>query len=541
MSTSPVLPLMVDGTLPPVPLLLRWLARLAGQQIRSLRLEHLPPGNGALPDLLESAGIEILVLAHRPCTHPFHWEGWSGGRVLVADCTTTSATDGVTMLHHGELPWSATTGTLDPALADAISEARGDDVAAIHDGGPGATWDRLLDQLDGDNSTHAGTETPAAARASAPLMVCNPLAIARRMLVTLPAPMDAAPVGLRDQRGARHPVQAVDGAHGRELLISLHLGALESVSLEPFDHAVAGCHWEVGSTVIDNGRVRAEFDHLGQVVRLCCDGRFVAWSGPALQATIAGVPVGGTASVSVLETGPVRARIGVTRTCDGGTLTLLYTVHAHEPVLRVAATWDGPAGLRLDCPTPVYAAPLEIGGELSAWNVPQHARGEHATMRPIAGLGWARLSDSDRHGLAVAGLPTMTVSAHAGCLSLHVAHRASFALGESAWPARDLGIAAWALALNTPGQRTTRANPALLRLVGDGVVPWWSARPDGWRGEILLGQPHNPGGRCTLYLSAHEAVRCHLDGKTTPLRRTADGDGFELDLAAGGITAVRWR
>ncbi len=541
MSTSPVLPLMADGTLPPVPLLLRWLARLAEQRIRSVRLEHLPPGNGSLPDLLASAGIEVLALMHSPFKQPFHWQGWSGGRVLVADSASGSATGSVTMLHHGELPWSATTGTIDPALTSAITEARVDDVAAVRDLGPGAAWRRLLDQLDGSRSGHNETEPPAATRAPALLGVCNPLAVARRMLVALPASEDAAPVGLRDQRGARHAVQVVDGAHGRELLTSVQLGALEAVTLESFDHAVAGSHWEVSSTVIDNGRVRAELDHLGQIVRLCCDGRFVAWSGPALQATIAGLPMGGAATISVLETGPVRARIGVTRQCDGGSLQLLYTVHAHEPVLRVAATWDGPAGLRLDCPTPVHAAPLEIGGELSGWSVPQHARGDLETLRPIAGLRWARLSGSDRHGLAVSGQPTMTVSAHAGCLSLHLANCASFALCESAWPVQDLGIAAWSLSLSTPGHLTTHANPALLRLAGDGVVPWWSARPDGWRGEILLGQPHGLRGRCTLYLSAHEAVRCHLDGNATPLRRTADGDGFEVDLAAGGITTVRWR
>lgn len=135
----------------------------------------------------------------------------------------------------------------------------------------------------------------------------------------------------------------------------------------------------------------------------------------------------------------------------------------------------------------------------------------------------------------------MTVSAIAGRLSLHIAHAAEIALTESAWPANAPGIAALALALSTPAQRATVGAAPLLRLVGEGVVPWWIRRPSGWRGELLLGQPHGQRTRCTLYVAAKEAVRRDLRGGETAVRRTADGDGFDIDLAAGELTTIRWR
>jgi hypothetical protein len=336
-------------------------------------------------------------------------------------------------------------------------------------------------------------------------------------------------------------VQVVEGPLGRELLTSVHLGALESVTFEPLFDPVPGSHWEVSRTVIDNGHVRAELDPLGQVVRLCCDGRFVDWSGPALQAMVDDLPLAGSTTTTVLEDGPVRGRIAVTRTSERGTLHLTYTVHAHEAVLRISATWDGEADLRLLCPTMVRAAPLEVGAELSGWNVPQHTIAGREAMMPIAGLRWARLCEADRRGVAMLGLRPMTVSALGGRLSLHVERTASIALCESSWPTTVPGIAQQALALGTPARAVAVAIAPVLRLVGDGVVPWWIGRPADWRGELLLGQPHGLRGRCTLYVAASEAVRRDLRGGVTALRRTPEGDGFEIDLTAGDVAAVRWR
>lgn len=542
MSTPPVLPLMADGTLPPIPFLLRWLARVAGQGIRHVRLDRLPPGNGSLPDLLADAGIDQLSLLHPPFPQPFQWQGWSGSRVQVGDGEHAA----IVGVQHGELPWSACTGPLDHALFATLELARLDDALALLVATePGAAWDQLLASAvvtsEAPSSHVQRTSAPATTGDVGRLGAWNPLALARRTLIALPLPRDVAPVGLRDQRGVRHPVQVVDGPGGRELLTSVALGALEAVLFEPLDEPVPGSHWEVTNAVIDNGRVRVELDALGQMVRLCCDGRFVDWAGPGLHPMVGDQPLTGTCTITVPESGPIRGRIVVTRSSGDGTLTLTYSVHAHEPVLRLFVEWDGDTELRLQCPTMVQAAPLEVGGDLSGWTVPQHARADGGTMAGIAGLRWARLREADKRGLAVLGLQPMRVSANAGLLSLHIAHTASIALCESAWPSTALAIAPLSLSLATPAVLATSVAAPRVRVVGDGVVPWWIARPSGWAGEVLLCQPHTLRGRCTLYVTASEAVRVDGRGGITSVRRTADGDGFEVELGAGEVATVRWR
>lgn len=543
MSPLPVLPLLDDGTLPPIAFLMRWLARIAGRDLHAISIERLPPGNGALPDLLAAAGIQTLHLVKNPIAKPFRWEGWAGGRVQV----DSEVGEASLPHHHGELPWSALDGEVHPALGGLIDLARLEDANAASHGvahGHGTAWDHLLDAFSKDSGTQAPRIPPlaghGAAVADGRMGAWNPLAFARRTVVALPAPRGTPPWGLVDQRGVRTPVQVVEGPIGRELLTSVQLGALEAVSFEPLYDPVPGSHWEVNRTVIDNGRVRAELDPLGQIVRLCCDGRFVDWSGPALQALVDDLPLSGASTTTVLEDGPVRGRIAVTRSGERGTLHLTYTVHAHEPLLRVAATWDGTGELRLVCPTMVRAGALEVAGELAAWQVPQHAIAGREPMLPIAGLRWAQLCEADRRGLAVLGMRPMTVSSIAGRLSLHVERTASIALSESAWPAAVPGIGQQALALATPARAAAAATPPVLRLVGD-VVPWWISRPDGWRGELLIGQQHALRTRCMLQVDATVAERIDGRGRATALRRTADDDGFEIDLGPGDLASVRWR
>ncbi len=325
-------------------------------------------------------------------------------------------------------------------------------------------------------------------------------------------------------------------------MTSVTLGALEAVTFEPLDDPVPGSHWEISRTVLDNGHVRAELDPLGQVVRLCCDGRFVAWSGPALQALLDDLPLASQTTTTVLEDGPIRGRVAVTRVSERGTLHLTYTLHAHEAVLRVAVTWDGEGEMRLLCPTMVRADPLQVAGELAGWSLPQHADAARMPMAPIAGLRWARLAGQDRRGLAVFGLRPMTISAHAGRVSVHVQRIASIALCESAWPLSAPAIGQWALSLSTPARAAATAIPPALRLIGNDVVPWWIARPAGWRGEVRLGQQHLLRGHGVLVVpGSHEAVRCDATGAGSPLRRSADGDGFEFELAPGELTTIRWR
>ena len=568
MLTVPAFPLMADGTLPPLPFLLRWLSNKARQGVISVRLDRLPSGNGSLPDLLTDAGMVAIQLDRNPVGKPFRWEGWSGGRITVnasaisaqAVATHAASAPAVSVLdqappevalplHHGELPSSARDGAVDPVLTGLIDLARLEDASAATNAGEpgqGAAWDHLLTIFSPDSTLQPPRIPPLAGHAAAlsegRMGAWNPLALARRCVVALPAPSGTPPWGLVDQRGARYPVQVVEGPIGRELLTSVTLGALEAVTFETHNDPVAGSHWEVSRLVIDNGHVRAELDPLGQVVRLCCDGRFVDWSGPALQVMVDDVPLAGPTTTTVLEDGPIRGRIAVTRVSTRGTLHLTYTVHAHEAVLRVSATWDGDGELRLECPTVVRAAALHVGAELGSWSIPQHADLTHECASPIVGLRWAQLADHDRRGLAVIGLRPLTVSACAGRLSLHVDRIASLALCESALPAQACSIGQLAVSLATPARAAATVIPATLRLVGDHSIPWWISRPDGWLGEIIIGHQHEKRSRCTLFiLAGKEAYRVRVDGRLNPLRRTAENDGFEIDLAAKECAVIRWR
>jgi hypothetical protein len=236
--------------------------------------------------------------------------------------------------------------------------------------------------------------------------------------------------------------------------------------------------------------------------------------------------------------------VAVSRIGPRGSLHLTYTLHAHEEVLRVSATWDGEGELTLDHPTTLRAAPLRVAGELAAWNVPQHADVlRREPPEPLPGLRWARLADAGGAGLLLLGLRPATLSAASGHLHLHVDRTASYALGESARPTGAAAPGSLGLCLGTPARAAAVALPAALRLEGAQVVPWWIRRPDGWRGELLLAHQEASRTRCVLFpAQAHEAARCDPAGRVlAPLRRTGDGDGFELDLAGGEVALVRWR
>jgi hypothetical protein len=540
----PPVPLLGDGTLPPLALLVRWLEALARDgraPADGVRLARLPPGNGSLPDLLAAAGIGRLALAHPPLPGGFRWEGVGGGRIAVDGAGDDAP------LHHGQLPIAGDDpGGDDLALLGLIDLARLEDASALRTAaGHGAAWEHILAAAGGSGAPHL---PPLAGRSrvedGGSPAAWNPLAFTRRALVSLAVPPGTAPWGMRDSRGVRHPVQVVEGPLGRELLLMPELGALEAVRLEPLYDPVPGCHWEVSRTVLDNGRVRVELDPLGQIVRLCWDGRFASWAGPAAQPLVDGLPLGGQAQATVLEEGPVRARLAVTRSTAQGTLHLVYTLHAHEDVLRIAASWDGEAELALDHPTVHRGAPLRCAGEGAAWDEAQHASIAAPPMEPRRGCRWARLDDGDGDGLLLASARPAALSAHAGRLRVLVERGTAYALaGTHRRP--DVGSAGHlAHHLAVPGRPYHgQALAPALHLPAGGPVPWWVRRPEGWAGELLLAQQEGHGSSGLLRLpGAGEAWRCALDG--TPrerLPRSPDDDGFLLACHGGGILVVRWR
>ena len=543
----PLIPLLSDGSLPPLALLARWLGSIdttgsAGAAV-TVRLDRLPPGNGSLPDLLAAAAISRLVLTRPLVPGGFRWEGCGGGRVAV-DGTGDDAP-----LHQGQLPITAGDPGGDGAatLLGLIDRARLEDASALPTGATGGTvWDHILAAGDSALSPHIPPHVSRAHNDDAGSPgVWNPLAFTRRATVSLPSPPGTAPAGMRDNRGVRHPVQVVEGPLGRELLLMPELGALEAVRLEPLFAPVAGCHWEVSRTVLDNGRVRVELDPLGQIVRLCWNGNFASWAGPAVQPLIGGLPLGGQAMIMVLEEGPVRARVTVTRSAPQGTLHLTYTLHAHEDVLRIAATWDGDADLTLDHPTTHHGAMVRCAGEGAAWSESQQASVTTPAMEPRRGCRWASISDGDGDGLLIATARPTALSAHAGRLRVHCERGASYALADTRRQPDAGSPGRLALHLAVPGQPYPHgeALPPLLHLPAGGPVPWWIRRPDGWLGELLLVQQDDRESTGLLRLpGASEAWRCAIDG--TPrerLPRTAEGDAFTLACHGGAVVIVRWR
>lgn len=539
-----IIPLLSDGSLPPLALLARWLESVRSAELTSApvtpRLDRLPPGNGSLPDLLAAAGIGGLKLTQPLVPGGFRWEGIAGGRVAVDGAGDDAP------LHHGHLP--ITVG--DPggdggALLGLLDLARLEDASALRaDATHGAAWDHILAAA---GSAIPPRIPPLAGRTRADNTgspgAWNPLAFTRRVVVSLPTPRGTAPWGMRDSRGVRHPVQVVEGPLGRELLLMPELGALEAVRLEALFDPVPGCHWEVSRTVLDNGRVRVELDPLGQIVRLCWNGHFASWAGPAAQPLIDGLPLGGQSVIMVLEEGPVRARLAVTRTTAHGTLHLIYTLHAHEDVLRISATWDGEAELALDHPTVHRGALAHFAGEGASWSEPQHASVTDPAMEPRRGCRWASISDGDGDGLLIATARPAALSAHVGRLRVQVERGTAYVLADTQRQTDAGSPGRLALHLAVPGRPYPHGEPLppALHLSAADLVPWWIRRPKGWQGELLLVQQNDRESDGILRLpGASEAWRCASDG-TPRGQLTRIDDAFTLVCSGGAVEFIRWK
>ena len=60
-ASSPLLPLLPSGTLPPLAVLLRWLEDLRADHVDTVVTDALPPLNGSLPDVLRLGAIATLL------------------------------------------------------------------------------------------------------------------------------------------------------------------------------------------------------------------------------------------------------------------------------------------------------------------------------------------------------------------------------------------------------------------------------------------------------------------------------------------------
>lgn len=541
----PELPLMPDGSLPPAMLLLRWLARHGRE---TLSAASLPPGNHVLPDLLRLGGVAELELADapRPC---LRWEGAGGARLLVRrPGDATPAEDAA--LHCGALPALAGFAGWDPgALMSLYELARLEDASAAVGAGEGAAWDGLL--AAGRWATEASRPPVAAltGRGGEGLGAWNPLALARPCLVALQPNGARAPWSLGDDAGARHPVQPTEGAMGPVWLVQVPLGPLGGTTLTPHDDPAAGSHWEVSERVIDNGRVRVELDPLGQIARLCWDGVFADLSGPACAPAVDGMPLPGPAEVGVLEDGPVRARVGVRREGPEGRLDLVYTLHAHEDHVRVAATWSGARECWIDHATAQRAADLLLAIEGARWRVSQAASALEPPMEPTPGIRWASLADTAGKGIAIAAGRPLCAHAHAGHLRVLAAPSAAWAIAAPRRPAGALALGQLAEHLAVPGRSlpagVTVPRPFRLAELGS-LVPLWAGRPAGWDGELLLAEQAGARTRAWLLPQAPpprgaECWKVDARGaRLAPCPPSPEGDGWLIDAAPGEVALVRW-
>ncbi len=543
------------GQLPPAMLFLRWAEAMRRAHPDAVPvLDRLVAGNGALPDLLRLAGHPRVDLAE--ATESFIWEGWGGARVQVGSGSGAA-------VHTGELE-AADRPAADPGAGDGgihalVDLARWEDAGSLLATAAGsahaADWQPILVAL-----AAGGVERlpPLAARlghpegADATWGAWNPLPFARRLIAALPAGAETPPWSLLDADGARYPVQVAEGAFGRELLVPLELGALECRRLLPGTEMVDAAHWEVAPEVLDNGIVRAEFDRVGQLTRLCWDGVFADLAGPAV------VPayIGGDADAPepdisvaclVLEAGPVRARVAVTRSGPAGTLRIVYTLHAHDDVLRVSATWSGSGGLVLVHPTAARASALVVADEVGRRVLGATARRD-GPRESVPGVRWAAFADGAGNGLAVCSPRPITVRAEAGTLEVLAGHSCTYALANARRPRGALNLGCLAATLAQPGRPFAggQSLPPPMRLAGGtGLVPLWARRPADARGEILFAEQSGARGRAWIHpdacTDATDAWRTDVQGtRGASLPRTPERDGFQLDFQANEVFLVRW-
>jgi hypothetical protein len=343
----------------------------------------------------------------------------------------------------------------------------------------------------------------------------NPLPFARRAVVRLPLPQgEAIPVAVRDAAGARHPAQLVDDEDGRALLVELELGALAATTFEPLAERVAGAWWEVSERVLDNGRVRAELDETGRIARLCWDGVFADWNGPAVD------PRGGGGRARVLESSPVRAVVTVERE----EVELRYVIHAHEDCLRISARRRG-------------GVPVELAH-------PAASAGSIIAPTPEAGgLRWFALVDGLGRGLAFASAAPITARVIDGCAFVDVRDRLDYALLAAQRPVGALGLAQVAETL-TCGHLAHAGPPRepRFRVVAPQHVLVGAHRDIEAHDEILLAE--QAGARAKVYIHAPRPLsgaKVDASGRTiAAVRPTPEGDGLLIELAARETARIRF-
>ncbi len=508
MPNRPALPLLADGFPPDPGVLAQWLSGLPPEATEVV-IDPVPAISAHLPACLAAAGITHVVTSAR--ANDVRWFAPTGAQVAVNASTDTGKP------WRGDLP--------DASLAsDAADPARSHETRLRQAAAATAVWPdgRVPAPIPGE------------------LVAWNPSPLARRAIVAFPAAAEGrAPWGLRDPRtGARHPLQVIEGALGPEWLTSLPLEALEvaTFTAEP-DPVDGGAPWDVSEEILDNGLVRVELDLYGNVNRLCFGGRFVPLAAPLLRAgrgkellTVS------PARCTVLETGPVRARLAITRELPGGVLHLIFTLHAFDPCLRVSVAWDGDLHDRwLDLSTAITGQPWQRS---VGW-MPDHIQDDGTRWHH--GLAWARLDDGDGGGLTVSG--SRPWSARSDGSALFLGAQAGFTLTLSdprlcdpSTVSERWGQPALAVGPTPPEQPFRLVMPA-------GVSPLWLRRSQEGVWSVTLVEQRGRAARGWLFpRPSDRAWLTDLRGRPhRACAQTPEHDGFQIDLAAGAIQILHWR
>lgn len=547
----PVLPLDRSQAHLPLVLMLRWLARRSEAGHTAVACDSLPPNNAWLPDALGLAGIKRLVVNQRleelPC-----W--WLGARHRVALVQHIDDPDPeADLVHSGQFEPGASPAFLptasDPALAGLLDIARLEDATAAIDGSLGASWDHILAATNAEQPLRVPPVTGRLPTAdSDELIAWNPLPFARRTVALLPCPRGELPWALvDDQTGARYPLQVVDGALGRQLLCSLELGALERRVLRPHDDPVNSCHWEVDERTLDNGRVRAELDERGKVVRLQIDGVFLPIVSPWFVGWVDGLPLSGSCSVRVVESGPVRSRVAATIDGNDGVLQLLYTLHAHDDCLQVSATWHGQRIVELELPCGYRRDEALIGRGCDIEVLSQAPSMTDTRLMDALSLDHLTLGASVNlaAGVQLCSASAFTASATGGCIRLQIDQPLSLSIGRPIGMSASLRCAS--LRCLGRGSGGDLVAPPAFRLEGlDVVTPHWVRQSAPGQYELLVAADSGAAGRLTVYpthtkAEPDRAWASDLSGEMIrPLNITPESDGWTLDLHRGELALVTW-
>lgn len=541
-------PLDTDGSMLPAPLMLRHLAAHAREE--GLVIDRLPPGNGVIPALCRLAGVKVIRLKQKHLPSSFEW-GLGRGKVQVGDPNSES---GIGRRHQGHLPVEVYQGhrdTWSAALNRMVDLVRLTDAAAVLTGGSDSTeqWEAILAAL---AQVKVAAPSPLAGQdpdyVEGCMRVWNPLPFSRRATVLLPTDGGRPPWAVEDDLGRVHPLQVVEGPLRQQWLVELNLDALECRDLIPHEDPLVLCRWEATPKVLDNGRVRTEFDASGNIKLLCFEGRFIDLDGPLAQPLVNGHPLVGDTSIELVEAGPVRSRILAITDSPAGICRRTYTLYAQAAHLDIQVQFQGAVGRNFSLLHPLHErlGQLECAGDLLPWTVPVEPSVVQEISSRVSGLRWARVGEAGmQRSLGFIALRPFDVAVGENRVEILAEGQVSYSLIDGGnRPRADLARAAWSLAVPARYAAVAEPGPAPFRLVdAEHVLPLWIDHPTGWKARVLLLELEGHSCKPLIFIpKAQECALVSMDGQIlAQLRKTKEGDAFELPLEGSDLVLIAWR